>query len=1102
MKTVWYIIILDNQKKMTTNTSFTQLVRVNNSYCIRFKTVHFAPKIHRTLILTLDYSGSMIGEPLRCGRQAMAAVLRKVVDEFDDIILIMYNNNVTEFVVTKTNVEEVSHRVENWQASGATDFTNVFNAIIRILQTRQIMYKNAVDLRVSFFTDGKHFAGNTSSYNTTSREVERLNEMSLLGMYETLKILKSTLRNPDILNAGGNTTVVTRGYGSGNDLDLLNQISSAGLTNGDYRYASTPNEITDIMTSDSVLTGCKLIGNVNILDNGKMYTKHMNLTEIPRIDGMENIYTHEGEIFVTLFNPSNLSESKISIELDNKKHMVIMEEVIPHVSEFVDIAMRYCGNEILEVAQEVVKMNANREIVKTSVERLCQLDKYLNTVWGVIQKIKTRTLRSSLAEWFNTMKEKIHEMNADVANVSRSGYNNDRMSKLLSSGHATAFITKSGFRNRINKRVDKNMEVLAVEDSKIEAVAEAFDETKFNHLEDNAISCFITLSPWYELVKNGDMLCMTGFMARSEVAIADPSKIRFLNVYPMINNMSFSTFQDELLVKLDRNLKHEDQVHGGFTFNFKNNSGVVTALSNQNINFVYPLYICKEHWDVAKYLIKRNLGWMATLDWAGSDFQQMKTIPFTIMNNVISAFYRKGATEAVIQKFFNMARVAKQVIVDYNMKTVNEDFDNWVKSPLYRTGDVIKDIHVFLIKLLFMNKRPHLDNSFWLSIVEELSRRTLLRKARNNEVDAYNITTLASAHNYKQYVFLSKKATTNVSRFRLSMVGYMHDNGVDVSDMENNENDDNSSDEVKEIPVFNSNNYSITDVMMKPVKDNEMDIQASIEFMLMIKKMYEYLNGLEEIKVDLDNLYDKLDANYGIITADHVLAFSNLEFKSIKRDYYNIGEIFDVPDKHLYAMFLQNNSHTQHSKRRDAVENGSYIMPFNNESHVLVQKLVDGAIRAEKTRQMTLLQSNINEEYGCLFKNTDDILTAAGIIYTECKNMGDRSFIYLYKQLQVGSYTPLFLEKVRLLVEGEYKGLRLYRDSGEYHSRENPYKWPASWRNMSYIMGAYRTIVENNGGVYDMSNDDWLSIFRWKSINNGRVAQRMAGEFPRNKNKR
>lgn len=85
------------------------------------------------------------------------------------------------------------------------------------------------------------------------------------------------------------------------------------------------------------------------------------------------------------------------------------------------------------------------------------------------------------------------------------------------------------------------------------------------------------------------------------------------------------------------------------------------------------------------------------------------------------------------------------------MKTVNENFQNWLKSPIHRMGDTVKDIFIFifLIKLLFLSERSDLDDAFWLNITEEASRRTLLSKVRHDEVSVYDITSLAYHHNFK-----------------------------------------------------------------------------------------------------------------------------------------------------------------------------------------------------------------------------------------------------------------------------------------------------------------------------------------------------------------
>jgi len=199
-----------------------------------------------------------------------------------------------------------------------------------------------------------------------------------------------------------------------------------------------------------------------------------------------------------------------------------------------------------------------------------------------------------------------------------------------------------------------------------------------------------------------------------------------------------------------------------------------------------------------------------------------------------------------------------------------------------------------------------------------------------------------------------------ITRLNSSGVGYTDEN-----------TDDENSDSPPDCPVFDSSECQTTPAMMVPVLANEKRIQPHIQFIMVIKNHRE---------IEMDDLYAKLDANYGIITSDHIAAFAGLDLRTVKREYYSVGDIFKVSDIQLYAMFLQNNNHPQHAKRRDAAVSSSYVNPFTDDSRSLIQSLVDNAVRTERTRQMTLRQSNVNAEYDILFKKTDDILTVAGII--------------------------------------------------------------------------------------------------------------------------
>ena len=44
-----------------------------------------------------------------------------------------------------------------------------------------------------------------------------------------------------------------------------------------------------------------------------------------------------------------------------------------------------------------------------------------------------------------------------------------------------------------------------------------------------------------------------------------------------------------------------------------------------------PLYICDDHWSIAKHKMKPIMGWTATLDILGYSYSQIKTIPFLVL---------------------------------------------------------------------------------------------------------------------------------------------------------------------------------------------------------------------------------------------------------------------------------------------------------------------------------------------------------------------------------------------------------------------------------------------------------------------------------------
>jgi len=416
---------------------YSRITPVCDSYAFDIEVVINDPGTHRTLVLAIDCSGSMSGLPIEYGRFATVAALRKAVTDFDDVVLIMYNHTVQEIVVNKANIDAVVRRVKSWRSSGWTDFIKVFQSIQKILLQRQSEYKNKIDLRVAFFTDGHHYTGDYGGAYTLREEHDRRYGISIQDMQTALKKFITVMKDSDITDAGGGTTIVARGYSDSNDLDVLHCVSGAGSTKGTYRYATTAKDIFKIMAHDEVLSGKRVSAKLRVVTPYGTTDYHFDLSEINSTT--ESSHTHRGSLFIPKHCFGDVDECKVSLVIDEVNHVVPFDaHAQTPITEVFSIVSHYCGLEILAAAQDVVAMNASGGSVTASKHRLRDLIKYLDIVWCLIQKTNVRTLRERLSEDFKSMKTQIHGMNDLFEQLSLGGATNDHMSQLLNAGHRVA----------------------------------------------------------------------------------------------------------------------------------------------------------------------------------------------------------------------------------------------------------------------------------------------------------------------------------------------------------------------------------------------------------------------------------------------------------------------------------------------------------------------------------------------------------------------------------------------------------------------------------------------------------------------------------------
>lgn len=104
--------------------------------------------------------------------------------------------------------------------------------------------------------------------------------------------------------------------------------------------------------------------------------------------------------------------------------------------------------------------------------------------------------------------------------------------------------------------------------------------------------CPMSQNDVIEALENGDCMCVSLQISRSEAAISDPTKLRIHKIVPTF--MSLDSFLDSSIF----NLKKNQDASGGFDYN--NQGKLALGLGREEISGVFPLFLFKEHWEIAK----------------------------------------------------------------------------------------------------------------------------------------------------------------------------------------------------------------------------------------------------------------------------------------------------------------------------------------------------------------------------------------------------------------------------------------------------------------------------------------------------------------------
>lgn len=134
-------------------------------------------------------------------------------------------------------------------------------------------------------------------------------------------------------------------------------------------------------------------------------------------------------------------------------------------------------------------------------------------------------------------------------------------------------------------------------------------------------------------------------------------------------------------------------------------------------------------------------------------------------------------------------------------------------------------------------------------------------------------------------------------------------------------------------------------------------------------------------------------------------------------------------DEKKFTFIIQNYLHNKNTNRRSAFEEKTYKNPFDQKQAIeFIRLLINNVINEEIKKQVNVyinkVKSNCYYERALKFAKTNDIDEAAKIF--------DGTYIgvdikYFYEAL-IENNSPLFSDKVNMMLTGRYNNKILYRD--------------------------------------------------------------------------
>jgi hypothetical protein len=466
--------------------------------------------------------------------------------------------------------------------------------------------------------------------------------------------------------------------------------------------------------------------------------------------------------------------------------------------------------------------------------------------------------------------------------------------------------------------------------------------------------------------------------------------------------------------------------------------------NNAEFNKILPIYLFEEHWKIAKKWI--NIIYSR---------DQMDTFPFLVLAKAIENYeycdsiFNLNILELIFKTCVHII-INKEGFSD----NLRNKLHNFLNSNDGRTIDIISDNKIFMMQLYvsqelkLIPKLNKVDSLRFLQIISEEEARRTLKVNKNKNIPIDIIFRLL---NIDREEYIDK----HIRKYREQKIL-----SYNAKEYEFRTNIEAELDKL-----------SVTYEPTKLVRYISDDISANN-----LEKIDNYSNNwtgkLDKLSKEAKHLIKKISSDYKKYTVPNIFLVKYLFDFDIDTRFSiklkNLG--LDTHEKQL-TFALQNYLHFKNSSRKCALLNKSYVNPFNQEQSqsYLKDNLVSYA-KAEIIR----LKNKIDTQFSTddikqrveIFARTDDELAAVGALKNSYIG---KNFMNFVKKLQETRY-PLAIEKIYMIIQGNYEGIQLYDDCDQCPNYANhKYQgWTPNKKN------TFRLWKMNNDLL---SKEEWVDMF-------------------------